>query len=210
MRRINEIFVHCDATLPGWMDGKSVDEKVYEIDRWHKARGWRGFGYHYYIDRNGEIATGRPKEQQGAHVYGRNENSLGVCIQGGHGSNEQDRFEDHYTPQQNDALRSLLSELKGEFPKAKIRGHNEVSSKACPGFNVQRWLRRQPPRKAVESTTMQASIGQVVAGGGTAFTAATQLDGAAQIVLIVSGVVIVLLGMWIFRERLQKWAKGVR
>lgn len=66
---------------------------------------------------------------------------------------------------------------------------------------------RQTPAK---STTLQAS-GAAAAGAATAAgTAVGQLDGTAQIVVIVAAVVVGLAVLWIVRERLRKWAAGDR
>lgn len=69
-----------------------------------------------------------------------------------------------------------------------------------------------PPKKgrtvAAQSTTIQASATQIAAGAGTALTGVGYLDGTAQIVLMVLGAVIILAGLWIFKERLRKWANG--
>ena len=48
MRTINRIILHCTATPRG----RHVT--VSDIDRWHKARGFAGIGYHYviYLDWN--------------------------------------------------------------------------------------------------------------------------------------------------------------
>ena len=73
MRHINEIIIHCSATPEG------RDYTVADIDRWHKARGWRGIGYHYVIYRDGSVHAGRPVEQIGAHCTGHNANSIGIC-----------------------------------------------------------------------------------------------------------------------------------
>ena len=42
----------------------------------------------------------------------------------------------NFTIVQMDALESLIDYLEGRFPNAEIRGHNEVSTKPCPCFNV--------------------------------------------------------------------------
>lgn len=148
MRAITEIIVHCSATRPEWMAGHDVNAKRDEIRRWHLDRGWRDIGYHAVIDRDGSIATGRDTdhdgdvwEEIGAHVAGRNSTTLGVCLLGGHGSNENDQFADNFTPEQDAALRKWIAARRAEFPSiAKVSGHNEYAAKACPGFQVGAWL----------------------------------------------------------------------
>lgn len=214
MRAINEIILHCAATPP------DMDIGAAEIDQWHKGRGWRGVGYHYVIRRNGAVEDGRPEEEAGAHVKGRNANSIGVCLVGGKGSNEKDAPGDHYTPAQLASLRRLLRDLRARFPRATIHGHNEFAAKACPGFTVADHLpdilgdapthapvpkgRSTPAR----SKTVQAGAVQIASGVGGAAAAVNQLDGTAQIVALAFAGVIVLAAMWIMRERLKAWAEG--
>jgi N-acetylmuramoyl-L-alanine amidase len=147
LRPISEIIVHCSATRPEWMAGQAMADKVAEIRRWHiKDRGWKDIGYHYLIDRNGIVATGRPVEQVGAHVQGHNTGTIGVCLIGGHGSSETDRFDQHFTAQQDKALRALLADLKRKHTGvSKITGHNQYATKACPGFNVGAWYLKAKP-----------------------------------------------------------------
>lgn len=148
MRPINEIIVHCSATRADWMAGQPTSAKVAEIRRWHvKDRGWRDIGYHYLIDRDGTIATGRPVDQVGAHVAGHNTGTVGVCLIGGHGSNENDQFSDHFTARQDEELRRLLKDLQQRFGIKKITGHNQYAAKACPGFRVSEWLAQKPGTK---------------------------------------------------------------
>lgn len=159
MRPINEIIVHCSATRPEWMAGRAMADKVAEIRRWHmQDRGWKDIGYHYLIDRNGQVAPGRPVEQVGAHVQGHNTGTIGVCLFGGHGSSETDRFEENFTTHQDKALRTLLADLKRKHPGVvKISGHNQYAAKACPGFNVPEWYLKASPR-------LQEAIAQLDAG----------------------------------------------
>lgn len=142
MRPINEIIIHCTATRPEWWAGKSPAEKVAEVRRWHtRDRGWSDIGYHYLIDRDGTVMSGRPVTRIGAHVQGHNTGTIGVSLFGGHGSAETDDFSDNFTPAQEAALRRLLDELQARFPAVrKISGHNEYAAKACPGFSVPLWL----------------------------------------------------------------------
>jgi lysozyme len=60
------------------------------------------------------------------------------------------------------------------------------------------------------STTIGATAGTAIAGATGAATAISQLDGAAQLVVIGAAVLAGLLLIWIARERLRRWAEGVR
>lgn len=140
MRQISEIIVHCAATRPDWMQSQPLIAKVREIDSWHRGRGWSGIGYHYIIDRDGKVSDGRPLEMTGAHVKGRNTGTIGICLIGGHGSAETDRFLDNYTPEQDTALRRLIADLRRKIPSiSTVSGHNQYAAKACPGFYVPDW-----------------------------------------------------------------------
>jgi hypothetical protein len=219
MRPVNEIIIHCTDTRPDWMQGKPLSAKVAEIRRWHtdpqpKGRGWKDIGYHFLIDRDGTVATGRPIEQVGAHVQGHNTGTIGISLLGGHGGAADDRFEDHFTAAQEIALRDLLVKLKTEYLISKVTGHNDYAAKACPCFRVSRWLTPAAAPKertsAVQSTTVQASAVQIASGAGAGIAAVGALDGTAQIVALIFVGVVVLAGAWIMRERLRKWAEGVR
>lgn len=214
MRPVDEIIVHCTATRPDWWQDKTTAEKVAEVKLWHtRDRGWKNIGYHYLIDRDGTVAKGRPVEQVGAHCKGHNTGTIGVALFGGHGSSERDKFSDNFTPAQDAALRDLIAELSRTYGINKVTGHNQYAAKACPGFNVPRWLGEpvKPVRtSAVQSTTVQASAVQIASGAGGAVAAVGALDGAAQLIAIGGCVLVVLLALWIMRERLRKWGQGDR
>jgi len=156
MRPINELIIHCTATPADWRAGSKTSAKVSAIRQMHKNRGWSDIGYHHLIDRDGTVAKGRPIERIGAHVKGHNTGTIGVSLFGGHGSSENDRFEDNFTPEQDAALRAYIADM------------------------------------------------------GAAGTAVGSLNDTAQLIVI-GGAVVALLGLaWIARERIKKWAAGVR
>tara|TARA_R110002167_G_C12706374_1_gene654688 strand:- start:8103 stop:8489 length:387 start_codon:yes stop_codon:yes gene_type:complete len=121
---INKIVIHCSDSPNG------REDTAEDIHRWHKERGWDGIGYHYVIERKGKLVNGRPEYWQGAHASGHNKNSLGVCLIG----------TDKFTIEQWSILENLVRKLLIKYPQSKIIGHNEVSDKTCPGFDVQKWL----------------------------------------------------------------------
>ena len=126
---INEIIVHCTATP----EGKNYT--VADIDKWHKARGWKGIGYHYVIYRDGSIHQGRPETEIGAHCQGHNDNSIGVVYVGGLASDGKTP-KDTRTYAQKKSLENLLKQLKQKYPKATIHGHRDFAAKACPSFDA--------------------------------------------------------------------------
>ena len=211
MRDIRKLIVHCAATRPEWRAGSHVADKVAEIRRWHvDGNGWDDIAYHWVIDRDGSVAKGRPEAQQGAHARGHNADSIGICLIGGHGAQATDNFADHFTPEQDAALRELLSDLQSRFPGAKVLGHNQLSRKGCPGFNAPRWWAKKPERAAMASTTLQATAGGAVATVGGVLGAVGKLDPTAQLALVAGAVVVLGAFAWIARERIRKWAAGDR
>lgn len=129
MRSISLIIVHCSATPEG------RDYTVDDIDRWHKARGFKCIGYHYVIYRDGSVHTGRPLAEVGAHCKKRNAHSIGICYIGGLAKDGKTP-KDTRTQAQKDALVALLHKLKSQFPGASIFGHRDFANKACPCFNA--------------------------------------------------------------------------
>lgn len=162
MRPLNEIIIHCTATRADWWKTRSTAQKVAEIKRWHvEERGWSDIGYHFLIDRNGNVATGRPIEKTGAHVKGHNTGTIGISLFGGHGSAETDAFADNFTPEQDKALRGLISSLNAEYGPMALSGHNQYAAKACPGFDVGRWFARvtTPPVAPAHPDPAEQPIG---------------------------------------------------
>ena len=139
------IVVHCSATRP------QVDIGRREIREWHIAKGWADIGYAAVIRRNGLIEFGRHFDDIGAHVAGRNSDTVGICLVGGlyvDGTEAVDDFLGLYTAEQRVALIQLLKVLRRAYPAAEIVGHRDLSPdtdgdgkierhewlKSCPGF----------------------------------------------------------------------------
>ncbi len=143
MRDIREIIVHCSATPP------SMDIGAAEIRAWHTSPGWQGskggwsdIGYHFVIRLDGRVEPGRPVDRIGAHVRGRNANSIGVCMIGG--VDEDGVARNTFSAAQWTALQALVVGLAAEHG-ADVRGHNEFAAKACPSFRVAQWWRDGAP-----------------------------------------------------------------
>lgn len=138
---VEEVVVHCSATPASWYAGKTAAEKVAEIRRWHvQDRKWRDIGYHWIVDRDGTVLPGRAETVIGAGVEGHNRGVIHVCLIGGGGSSATDAFERNFTAAQGSALRKVLASIRLRTPVRRVSGHNEWAAKACPGFNVPKWL----------------------------------------------------------------------
>jgi len=132
-RDIDLIILHCSDTY------SNMDISVKDVDNWHKKRGWSGVGYHFFIKLDGTIETGRDIDKIGAHCKGYNKNSIGICYAGGKGDNGKP--EDTRTDAQKRSISALIINLQASNPSAEVKGHNELSSKACPSFDVQNDLK---------------------------------------------------------------------
>lgn len=132
MRPVNEIIWHCAATP----EGKHFT--VADIDGWHKHRGWSGIGYHYVVYLDGSIHVGRPISLVGAHVSGRNRNTIGCVYIGGVAADGK-TAKDTRTPAQREAMMALTKKLMLMYPTInKVSGHNQYAQKACPSFDVRK------------------------------------------------------------------------
>lgn len=110
--------------------GTDRDVSAAEVHQWHIQNGWAGIGYHYLVHKDGTIEAGRPVYTIGAHCYGFNEGSVGICSVG--------NYEEAYPPQpQLDAvakLTAMLCQRYGITPgPTTILGHRDLNETECPG-----------------------------------------------------------------------------
>lgn len=143
-RKIDLIVVHCSATRPNQAGDAAA------IDAMHRARKWNGIGYHFVINKHGILEKGRDLEKIGAHAYGYNRHSIGICLEGG--LNSVGLAEDTFSNNQKKVLWTLLDTLHSIYPSATILGHRDLSPdidgdgiiepfewlKMCPCFDVRK------------------------------------------------------------------------
>ncbi|HDR1020967.1 TPA: N-acetylmuramoyl-L-alanine amidase [Pasteurella multocida] len=141
---IQKIIIHCAATPNGVRLAKRGKTASEIIDAWHLDRGFareinnkiyfnrhlQAIGYHFVIDTDGTLTSGRKVGEQGAHCRGQNRNSIGICLVG----------TDRFTIAQWHALANLVRELAHKYPDATLHGHREFAPKICPGFDVMEWV----------------------------------------------------------------------
>lgn len=101
---------------------------VEDIHSWHLANGWAGIGYHFFINKNGDVYRGRPENAQGSHCPKHNTTSLGVCFEG-------EFMTEHVNDAQTAAYKELVKYIRAKYGKLPIYGHKELYSTSCPGDN---------------------------------------------------------------------------
>lgn len=138
---ITAIVIHCAATP----NGRPFTAE--QIDDWHKARHFtrdmtispgysplKHIGYHFVIEIDGTLIKGRPLEEVGAHAKGHNHNSVGISMIG----------TDQFTRIQWEVLFKLIQHIETTVDDVlTLYGHNELSTKTCPGFDVPTWIKRK-------------------------------------------------------------------
>ena len=134
MKGIERITVHHEGhTAVYFSDLRATAERLELIRRSHLNRMRAGdIGYHFIIDRRGQIWQGRSLSFQGAHVKNHNAHNLGIMVLGNF-----DR--QHPTSAQVTSLRNILTKLMRQYhiPVGRIYTHQEISPTACPGRSLQ-------------------------------------------------------------------------
>lgn len=98
------------------------------IHQWHLGNGWSGIGYHFVVRKDGTIERGRPEKYVGAHAFGSNSDSIGICFEGNFQSETM-------SDSQKNAGKELVAYLKKKYGISKVQKHSEVCATACPGKN---------------------------------------------------------------------------
>ena len=122
MRKINTIVIHHSQNRISFNDIKNLHVNEYN---------WNDIGYHFVIDEQGNILNGRDLDKIGAHVYGYNDDSIGICLIGNFDLTFPNTL-------QLSSLFKLIYELKIKYGIREIKGHNEFPNveKTCPGKNL--------------------------------------------------------------------------
>ncbi|MDL2300231.1 peptidoglycan recognition protein family protein [Clostridiaceae bacterium OttesenSCG-928-D20] len=104
----------------------SASASAQTVHSWHRARGWKGIGYHYYVRKDGAIYRGRPENTVGAHCEDYNSCSIGICFEG--------NFEtEQMSKNQLSAGLELVSDILSRYKGIKVKRHSELGKTACPG-----------------------------------------------------------------------------
>lgn len=99
------------------------------VKSFHKSKGWDTIGYHFFIEKDGDIYQGRPIEMHGSHCIGENKTSIGICMAGNFDATKP-------TEAQISSLKWLVADLSTKLSIKEIYGHRQFANKTCPGKNV--------------------------------------------------------------------------
>jgi len=108
-----------------------------DIHSWHLARGWFGFGYHYFVNKAGQVFKGRPDNANGSHCNEQSMNfkSLGICLEGCY--EEYKNQTDKEVPKaQMESLIEITKYLMDKYniPVDRVYPHRHFATyKLCPG-----------------------------------------------------------------------------
>lgn len=122
-RPVFKVFIHCsDSDNP-------AHDNAETIDKWHKERGWQGIGYHFYLQKDGDLQVGRSLEKIPAAQKEHNTGSIAICCGG--------RAKDKFTKVQMAALKALCLHMNKLYGGGvTFHGHCEVEpNKECPVFD---------------------------------------------------------------------------
>ena len=97
-----------------------------DIHRWHLSNGWSGAGYHFLVRKDGKVYRLRPEDKVGAHAYGSNYNSIGICFEGNY-------MEEDMPEAQKEAGQELVAYLKNKYKISTVQKHKDVCVTSCPG-----------------------------------------------------------------------------
>lgn len=149
MADLKYLVIHCTATP----EGREVTAA--DIRRWHTSplsqggRGWRQVGYTDIIHLDGTVER-LVDNNEDSHVdpwevtngaKGYNSVSRHIVYAGGC-ARDGKTPKDTRTAAQLKAMEVYVKDFHERFPDVRIIGHNEVAAKACPSFDVQKWLKQ--------------------------------------------------------------------
>ena len=148
MAELKRLVIHCTDTP----EGRKVSSD--DIRSWHTSptsqggRGWKQVGYTdmFHLDgtverlvKNNDDANVDPWEiTNGAKGY--NSTSRHIVYVGGRAATSKTP-KDTRTEEQKEAMKQYVLDFHRRHPDVAIVGHNALSNKACPSFDVPAWLR---------------------------------------------------------------------
>lgn len=137
-RIIQYIVVHCTATPP-----TATVEAIKNY--WRKIWNSEVPGYHYILLRDGTVVQLWDETKNSYGVYGHNSVCINIAYIGG--VDKDNKPLDNRTPAQKRAMFDLIVRLTEKYRGAEVKGHRDFEGvkKACPSFDVKKWLAEYEP-----------------------------------------------------------------
>jgi N-acetylmuramoyl-L-alanine amidase len=145
MNKLKYLMIHCTAS----QEGKALTAD--DIRREHTSpppagRGWKQVGYADTVLLDGKIVNLVPYDQNDTiepreitnGSAGMNSETRHISYVGG--IDKKLKPKDTRTEAQKTALEKYVYDFLAKHPTAKVLGHNQVAQKACPSFDVPKWL----------------------------------------------------------------------
>ena len=138
MGKFTHLMIHC-ADTP-----ESFDVRPEHIEQWHLVeRGWSRVGYSMLIRRSGKLDILIPFDRDDIiesweisnGARGWNGRTKHICWAGGKGNI------DNRTIGQQHMLEAVVKLIVMLYPDIQVIGHNQVSQKYCPSFDVPEWCK---------------------------------------------------------------------
>ncbi len=151
MGKLKYLVIHCTATP----EGREITKK--DIEQWHlKERGWSRVGYSDMIHLDGSLENLIEFDQDdnvdsweiSNGARGFNGISRHVVYTGG-AEKTKPSWSKYYPPKdtrteaQKKTLLTYVKFMILRHPDIKVIGHNNISNKACPSFDVVAWLKNE-------------------------------------------------------------------
>lgn len=182
-RHVHTIFLHCSATDNPQHDNLEFIKRVH-VDE----NRWADIGYHFFINKRGDLFTARSLEKSPAAQRGHNTGTIAICVSG----------LQEFTDSQFYMLGELLEKIQAKYAtRLRIRGHKEVAARDCPVFDYPKVLdlvnegsEAQPeyylrPERITETAEVK---GLTVAAGAGTLAVAEELAKSADLVSVASQV----------------------
>lgn len=130
-----------------------ADCTIEQVHQWHLANGWAGCGYHFLVRKDGQVYRGRPIDTIGAHAYGGNKDSIGICFEG--------NFEiETMSDIQVKAGNELVNYIKSIYGDLKLKRHKEVVATLCPGknFPFEQIIANRPQEQKIKTVIVEKGL----------------------------------------------------
>ena len=145
--KVKYLVIHCTATP----EGSEVSSD--DIRQWHTSpiekggRGWKQVGYRSMIHLDGVIEDLVKNNKDGFvdsweitnGASGINSVSEHIVYVGG--TDAKGKAKDTRTVEQRLTLEIEVKEIIRRYPWIQVAGHNQFAAKACPSFDVPKWLK---------------------------------------------------------------------